>query len=213
MQDLTWRFTFVHPEQKALLTLFEALANHSYRLESLLPTNNKQWRIRLSRLEVLTAESLHRRLQTLEEIARRFGCAWEGWDVTSPVTDQRPAEDEAQRPIGICETVKALAGAVASAQSPLGPRDRLVVEVLKLMPCYRDVRRLDLWERALHDAMGEDDVKSSARPLLSGIFELARYNLYGAVDEKGTWNEFYRLEKALEGERIFLRRPRSLTDW
>ena len=47
--------------------------------------------------------------------------------------------------MGVCETVASLAEAVGRSKRPASPRHRLLIEILRLMPLFREIRDLSAW--------------------------------------------------------------------
>src|SRR5579884_2495519 len=112
--------------------------------------------------------------------------------------------------MGVCETVKSLAEAVAKAKALEKPRHRLLVEILRLMPLYRDIGDLSAWESAIHGALGQDD-ESEVGQLLWEVFEFGTYNMYGAFDAEGTAEVFRHLSQWMAQRGVTAPEPQGLT--
>jgi hypothetical protein len=115
--------------------------------------------------------------------------------------------------VGVCETVKALAEAIAQAKAPQEARHRLMVEILRLMPLYRDIHDLTAWESAFQGALHGQDDDSEVGHLLWELFEFGRYNMYGAFDAPGTAKEFASLAKLLTRGDVPVPQSPGLTGW
>ena len=88
--------------------------------------------------------------------------------------------------MGVCETVQVLAEAVALAKQPVEARYRLLIEILRLMPLYRDIRDLSAWESAFQAALAPCEDESEMGNVLAELFDFGRHNRYGAFDQAGT---------------------------
>jgi hypothetical protein len=115
--------------------------------------------------------------------------------------------------MGVAETVKELAESVAHAKMPTHPRHRLLVELLRLMPLYRDINGLCAWEAAFKGAMEWQDDESEVGQLLWDVFEFGGYNMYGAFDAEGTLQEFRGLASRLSERGVRVREPQGLDGW
>ena len=88
--------------------------------------------------------------------------------------------------VGVAETVKSLAEAVERAKLPTNPRHRICVELLRLMPKYRDIGDLSAWEAAYQGALEERDDESEVAQLLWEVFDFGRLNMYGKFEPELT---------------------------
>jgi hypothetical protein len=80
--------------------------------------------------------------------------------------------------MGVCALVKEFAEAVSQVKQPREPQHRLAIEILRLMPLYRESRCLDSWENAFPNSI--DSKEGEIDKLLNEIFEFGRCNLYSA---------------------------------
>jgi hypothetical protein len=103
--------------------------------------------------------------------------------------------------MGLSEVVASLAEAIAAARQPLSPREAYLLHVLRGMPLYRDIGRLDLWESAYNEVAPADGASETER-LIDDLFGLGQYNLYGAFDAGGTVTYYHRLLASLAGSGI-----------
>src|SRR5438105_14382386 len=116
--------------------------------------------------------------------------------------------------MGVCDVVAQLADAISASKNPLTARQALLVHLLRAMPMYRDIRRLDCWEAAILNAHAiADDEPSGTARLLQAIFEFGPYNLYAAFDESGTRGEFSGLGRELAAAGISPPLDPDLRDW
>ena len=115
--------------------------------------------------------------------------------------------------MGVCEAVRELAEGIDQGLAPKDPRHRICVELLRLMPCYRDIRDLSAWESAYQGALDEKDDETTVGVLLYEIFEFGRGNMYGAFNHKQTLENFDVLSKQLEDHGVPVPRISGLTGW
>jgi hypothetical protein len=120
--------------------------------------------------------------------------------------------------VRVSETVKALAEAVVEVHPVRLPLHRLILELLRLMPLYRDVDGLPDWETAIRDATAEREDYSEVGDLLWAVFEFAARALYppqGYEVFDPAWTEaaFRSLGKALEGSGVKIPEGMSFTGW
>lgn len=118
--------------------------------------------------------------------------------------------------MGICKTVKSLAEAIAAAAPPNSSRDRLCVEMLRLMPMFSDVNNLAVWEVTYRKIPGFGEATSLSGKLLDELYEWATDNAYGAIDWPGTGDQYSALVKSLETHGVKippLESIESLREW
>lgn len=81
-QPLKWRFYFYDENRPALNRLFEELEDDHFKLESISETSDGEWILEVSKIEVLSAEKLHRRNMAFNELAEVCGVQlYDSWDV------------------------------------------------------------------------------------------------------------------------------------
>lgn len=79
---LKWRFFFYDEHRQALNKLFEELSDDNFKLESITEAGDGEWVLEVSKVEVLSAEKLHRRNMTFNELAEVCNVQlYDGWDV------------------------------------------------------------------------------------------------------------------------------------
>ena len=74
----------------------------------------------------------------------------------------------------------------------MSDRESYLCFLLEGMPRFRNVGRLDIWESA-YQSVSELHNQSKTEALLEKVFELGRFNLYGAFDTDGTMHYFEEL--------------------
>ena len=119
-------------------------------------------------------------------------------------------------PVGVCDTVQALADLLRPATPLADAALALLLSILWQMPMYRDLRALDLWEHAYSEAWARMDKqvpRGVALDLIDAAFEFGRYNLYGAFDADGTTREFSVLRKQFNAAGVDCPLTPQLTDW
>jgi hypothetical protein len=101
--------------------------------------------------------------------------------------------------MSVSETVRVLAEAISAGPDALSAHDRLLLELLKLMPLYCENRTLDAWEAAYQSTYIPDDGNASKTAHLADqVFEFGCFNMYAAFDPKGTKTCYSELSKLLE---------------
>lgn len=114
--------------------------------------------------------------------------------------------------MGVSETVVGLVECLERVRRPTTPMDRLACRLLKLLPLYRDARKLDSWERAFL-AVSEGAEHTDARRAIDSIFEFARHNLYAGFEPTSTRAEFEKLKTQLRGLGVRDCHDAGLEDW
>ncbi len=81
-EPLKWGFYFFDSDKIKLEALYEELKAHEYKLEDLNLMEDKEWRLFVSKVDVLTPEKLHRRNVAFNELADHCSVSlYDGWDV------------------------------------------------------------------------------------------------------------------------------------
>ncbi len=81
-------------------------------------------------------------------------------------------------------TVVALADLIEERLSIESARDRLQLQILRLMPLYVQIRDLVAWESAFTAVMNEaDSPEGSTAWVLEHVFDFGRGNMYGVFEE------------------------------
>lgn len=77
-----WSYYFYDENRQALNRLFEELSDDKFQLESLTQSDDEEWILHVSKIEVLTAEKLHRRNMAFNELAETCNVQlYDGWDI------------------------------------------------------------------------------------------------------------------------------------
>jgi hypothetical protein len=89
--------------------------------------------------------------------------------------------------MGVSDVAAGIADAIGRAKAPLSEREAYLVFILRGMPLFRDVRRLDLWDEAYREvAAATADSMTATEKLLEAVYELGAECLYGAYSESAT---------------------------
>src|SRR5262249_1065842 len=88
-------------------------------------------------------------------------------------------------PVGVSAVVVQMAEAVAAGRQPLSPREACWLHLLRGMPFYLGIGRLDLWEAACN-AVSPRTPAGVTEELLAEVEMLGQCNLYQAFDERRT---------------------------
>ncbi len=115
--------------------------------------------------------------------------------------------------MGLCEAVREIAEAISASKGITTSGERLVVELFRLMPLYRDIGNLNAWETALQDVFAEADDQSDVGYLLERVFAFGRYNMYADFDVDGTEGALGALRSTLSENGIPLPSATRLTSW
>jgi hypothetical protein len=80
--NLKWGFFFFNRNVEGLNKVYKELDGHDYNLESLEKDDDGEWRLYVTKIEVLTAEKLHKRNLAFNELADYCEVdLYDGWDV------------------------------------------------------------------------------------------------------------------------------------
>ncbi len=106
--------------------------------------------------------------------------------------------------MGICNTVEAFSSALSQEVMIEDPRHKLQLEILKLMPLYRDIRDLSQWESAFTETLEEAEDESTVGEIIYAIFDFGRCNMYCAFSEDNAIREFSSLKALVEKKSLFI---------
>jgi len=82
-KEQQWGFFFIDKSEVKLKAVFQELCDHNYKFESLHQTEDGDWVAQFAKIEVLTAEKLHKRNIAFNDLAAHFDVElYDGWDVT-----------------------------------------------------------------------------------------------------------------------------------
>lgn len=114
--------------------------------------------------------------------------------------------------MGVCDVVKLMADAVATARQPLAPREACWIHVLREAVHYRDLGRLDLWEAACN-AVTPRLPETMAEELLAEVQMLGFCNLYQSFNEARTGAFYERLVPFFEERGVHIPPSPDLSGW
>lgn len=81
-KPLCWGFLFVHSSRERLLAVVAELDGFNYVVEDLSEHEPGEWHLYVTKTEVLSADKLHRRNVSFNELAEYCGVdLYDGWDV------------------------------------------------------------------------------------------------------------------------------------
>jgi len=79
---LKWGFFFFDSDKSKLIKVFDELKDHGYQQEDLNQLEDDEWRLFVSKVDILTPEKLHKRNIAFNELAEHCDVAlYDGWDV------------------------------------------------------------------------------------------------------------------------------------
>ena len=114
--------------------------------------------------------------------------------------------------MGLCEVISEIALLVASQRAPLSEREAYLAFILQGMPYFRNIRRLDLWEAAYQEVAPDTDA-SQTEHLFGELFELGRYNLYGAFSQDGIRRGYEELKEKFIACGVSVSHSGDILDW
>jgi hypothetical protein len=114
--------------------------------------------------------------------------------------------------MGISDAVRSVVDAILRKLQPQNARQRLLAELLRLMPLYRDFGDLSAWEVACRQKDDEDD-NSEIAVLLREVHDFAILNMYASIDVSETKAEYARLSDILRSAGVEPPVTGPLTDW
>jgi hypothetical protein len=91
--------------------------------------------------------------------------------------------------MGVADVVAEVAAAIIREKSPLTPREVYLTYVLQGMPLFREIRRLDLWDKAYKE-VASDNNRSTTEELIDALYWLGAECLYGAYEPALTTRYF-----------------------
>jgi hypothetical protein len=114
----------------------------------------------------------------------------------------------------LCEVVAELADSIASVRHPFTPREAFLLHLLRSMPLYRDIHRLDLWDHCCGQVMKmRNGELTETERLIDFVWELGAENLYGAFDRPVTKTCFDRVAPDLVSAGIPVPKAPDLSGW
>lgn len=81
-EPLKWGFYFFDRDKNKLINVFNELKDHGYKLESIDEMDSNEWRLFVTKVDILTPDKLHRRNIAFNDLAKNCEVAlYDGWDV------------------------------------------------------------------------------------------------------------------------------------
>ena len=79
---LKWGFYFVDADKGKLQSVFNVLKDNNYLLEDIYLSDDKNWTLHVSKIDILTPEKLHKRNNAFNELADYCNVElYDGWNV------------------------------------------------------------------------------------------------------------------------------------
>lgn len=83
---LKWSFYFIDNDKMQLKRLYEELKDHDYKIEKLEKNDQNEWVLKVSKVDILTADKLYRRNVAFNELAEFCDVQlYDGWEVEENV--------------------------------------------------------------------------------------------------------------------------------
>ena len=98
--------------------------------------------------------------------------------------------------------VRELAEAVISARGVSPARQRLLLELLRMLPLYTEVGDLFSWDKAYSAARSKERDTSETGQLISALYDFATVTFYGAFQADVQMSEYESVCKTLRGAGI-----------
>lgn len=100
--------------------------------------------------------------------------------------------------MSVSRTVVALADLIATRVPLEGARERIQLQILRLMPLYVEIWDLVAWESAFAEVMTkEDSPEGSDAWVLEQVFDFGRGNVYGAFQESTAKSDYSHMRAQL----------------
>ncbi len=84
----------------------------------------------------------------------------------------------------VSSVTRELAQATIAARPASTPRQRLLLELLRLLPLYRDIGNVAIWDKSYHAAMPAEDDTSEVGQLIDAVYDFAITPFYGAFESE-----------------------------
>jgi hypothetical protein len=115
--------------------------------------------------------------------------------------------------MGVSEVTADIAAAISLARAPLSARETYLLFILRGMPHFRDIRRLDLFDETYKQVAPDKDGSSTER-LIDALYWLAADCFYGAYNETSTSAYYYNtLVPLLAKEGVSFPESPDLSEW
>ncbi|WP_425396918.1 hypothetical protein [Aeoliella sp.] len=113
----------------------------------------------------------------------------------------------------LCEIVVALADAIAEQRPFLTPEEACLLHVVRGIPYYRDIRRLDAWEEACNKVTPDNLTSTETGELLEEVLMLGECNLFQAFEPNRTREFYERLVPFFASRGVTIPTNPDLSDW
>jgi hypothetical protein len=90
----------------------------------------------------------------------------------------------------VSDIARELAEAVIAARPASTPRQRLLLEQFRLLPLYKAIGNVSIWDAAYHAVMSDEDDTSDIGRLIEAIYEFATDSFYGAFQTHETFRVY-----------------------
>lgn len=81
-EPLKWGFFFFDKDKSKLNDVFNELKDHGYKKEDVNQMEDNEWRLFVTKIDILTPEKLHKRNIAFNELAEHCEVSlYDGWDV------------------------------------------------------------------------------------------------------------------------------------
>lgn len=108
--------------------------------------------------------------------------------------------------------VPSLAEAIIAAKTDLSPRQRLLLELLRILPLYKAAGNVAIWDQAYHAAMPHEDDTSENGRLIQATYEFATVPFYGSFQADVTLQEYEYLRRCFRTSDIHCQAVDRFTD-
>lgn len=116
--------------------------------------------------------------------------------------------------MSVSRTVAGLADLVEACLPLSGARERLQLQILRLMPLYVEIWDLVAWESAFTGVMDESDSpQGSDAWVLEQVFDFGRGNMYGAFQEATARSDYAEMRAELLKVGIEVPENAELHEW
>lgn len=113
--------------------------------------------------------------------------------------------------MGVCQVVVQMANAIEAVRSPLTPREACWLYVIRGLPYYYAIKRLELWEAACNKVTPEPETVTEW--LLDEVQMLGLCNLYQAFQPERTRELYDRLVPFFAERGVAIPEHPDLSDW
>jgi hypothetical protein len=115
--------------------------------------------------------------------------------------------------VALCEVVAAIADAVIVGRQPLTATEAALLQVIKGISYYRDIKRLDAWESAVNEITPRDLASTNTGRLIEELIMLGLCNLYQQFQPRRTQEYYARLVPIFAEAGIRLPKEPDLSGW